>query len=409
MRYCCPDANTMVDARADHWMPMDQYIGGIEHAVLHLLYARFWTKVMRDLGLVKFDEPFTRLFTQGMLLAECFYREEESGRKRWFYPAEVDVKHDDKGRITGAVSVEDGRPVEFGGIEKMSKSKNNVVEPRDIIERFGADTARAYVMFAGPPAESAVWSDSGAAGVHRFLRKLWSSCREIGAHPGYAAASRFSPVQQGALDAQQAAFRRAIHLALKQAQYDYTRVQYNTVVSACMILLNTIEARFKADREQQAGSSSTTDANARTDATSGTAAAKGVADATGAAGENSSGDANSAAVLFEAIGILLRTLYPIAPHVTHALWVELGFANERGDLMDAAWPAVNESALKQDEIEIVVQVNGKLRGRITVPAGADQSAVQGIALADPTVQKFIEGKAVRKFIYVAGKLANVVV
>ena len=372
MRYCCPDANTMVDARADHWMPMDQYIGGIEHAVLHLLYARFWTKVMRDLGLVKFDEPFTRLFTQGMLLAECFYREDENGRKHWFYPAEVDVKHDEKGRITGAVAAADGKPVEFGGVEKMSKSKNNVVEPRDIIERFGADTARAYVMFAGPPVESAVWSDSGAAGVHRFLRKLWSACRDIGGFDGYAAAGRFSAVDQTSLNAQQSAFRRTIYVTLKQAQYDYTRIQYNTIVSACMIMLNTIEARFKADREQKP-------------------------------------DAQGTAAMFEAVGILLRTLYPLAPHVTHALWVELGFAQRHGDLMDTAWPVVDENALKQDEIEIVVQVNGKLRGRITVPATADQAAVQAIALADETVQKFIEGKPVRKLIYVPGKLANVVV
>ena len=364
MRYCCPDASTMVDARADHWMPMDQYIGGIEHAVLHLLYARFWTKVMRDLGLVKFDEPFTRLFTQGMLLAECFYREEENGRKRWFYPAEIDVKHDEKGRIVGAVAVDDGQPVEFGGIEKMSKSKNNVVEPRDIIERFGADTARAYVMFAGPPAESAVWSDSGAAGVHRFLRKLWSTCREAAEATAGNVGQRFVPVDQASLNPKQAAFRRMIHVTLKQALHDFTRVQYNTVVSACMKMLNGIE----------------------------------------------SDDARSSTpLLFEAISILLRTLYPLAPHVTHALWVELGFAAKHGDLMDAAWPAVDDNALKQDEIEIVVQVNGKLRGRITVPATADQAAVQAIALADETVLKFIEGKPVRKGIYVPGKLVNLVV
>jgi leucyl-tRNA synthetase len=364
MRYCCPDANTMVDARADHWMPMDQYIGGIEHAVLHLLYARFWTKVMRDLGLVKFDEPFTRLFTQGMLLAECFYREEENGRKRWFYPAEIDVKHDEKGRIVGAVAVEDGKPVEFGGIEKMSKSKNNVVEPRDIIERFGADTARAYVMFAGPPAESAVWSDSGAAGVHRFLRKLWTTCRGAADATSGNAAQRFVAIDQASLNPKQAAFRRMIHVTLKQALHDYTRVQYNTIVSACMKMLNGIE-----------------DDDAR----------------------------SSTPLLFEAISILLRTLYPVAPHVTHALWVELGFAAKHGDLMDAAWPAVDENALKQDEIEIVVQVNGKLRGRITVPATADQAAVQAIALADETVLKFVEGKPVRKVIYVTGKLVNLVV
>jgi leucyl-tRNA synthetase len=373
MRYCCPDANTMVDQRADHWMPMDQYIGGIEHAVLHLLYARFWTKVMRDLGLVKFDEPFTRLFTQGMLLAECFYREDESGRKRWYYPAEVDVKHDEKGRITGAVALEDGKPVEHGGIEKMSKSKNNVVEPRDIIERFGADTARAYVMFAGPPAESAVWSDSGAAGVHRFLRKLWSACREIHAFAKYDAASRFNAVNQASLNEKQAAFRRTIYVTLKQAQYDFARIQYNTVVSACMIMLNAIEAQDKSERAEGAF------------------------------------NANSTALMFEAVGILLRTLYPIAPHVTHSLWVALGFAAKHGDLMDAAWPTVDENALKQDEIEVVVQVNGKLRGRIKVPAAADQAAVQAIALADETVQRFVEGKPVRKVIYVPGKLGNLVV
>jgi leucyl-tRNA synthetase len=365
MRYCCPDANTMVDQRADHWMPMDQYIGGIEHAVLHLLYARFWTKVMRDLGLVKFDEPFTRLFTQGMLLAECFYREDPAtGRPRWYYPAEIEVKHDEKGRITGAVALADGQPVEFGGIEKMSKSKNNVVEPRDIIERFGADTARAYVMFAGPPAESAVWSDSGAAGVHRFLRKLWSTCREAAESTTGNASQRFTAVDQASLNPKQAAFRRMIHVTLKQALHDYTRVQYNTVVSACMKMLNGIESD-----------------EAR----------------------------SSTPLLFEAISILLRTLYPLAPHITHALWVELGFAAKHGDLMDAAWPAVDENALKQDEIEIVVQINGKLRGRITVPATADQAAVQAIALADETVLKFIEGKPVRKVIYVPGKLVNLVV
>jgi leucyl-tRNA synthetase len=228
-------------------------------------------------------------------------------------------------------------------------------------------------MFAGPPAESAVWSDSGAAGVHRFLRKLWSTCREIHSFAEYGAAKRFEPVDQASLNAKQAAFRRSIHVTLRQAQYDFSRVQYNTVVSACMIMLNTIDAHDKSER-----------------------------------GETTF-NANGVAVLFEAISILLRTLYPVAPHVTHALWVELGFAGKYGDLMDAAWPAVDETALKQDEIEIVVQVNGKLRGRITVPAAADQAAVQAIALADETVQKFVEGKPVRKVIYVPGKLVNVVV
>jgi leucyl-tRNA synthetase len=365
MRYCCPDAETMVDERVDYWMPMEQYIGGIEHAVLHLLYARFWTKVMRDLGLVKFDEPFTHLFTQGMLLAECFYREDVQGRRRWYYPAEVDVNYDDKGRPVGAVALDDGQSVLFGGIEKMSKSKNNVVEPRDIIERFGADTARAYVMFAGPPADSAVWADSGAAGVQRFLRKLWSTCR-IAAEGASAREQQFAPVDQAQLNAKEAALRRAIHLSLKQALHDYSRVQYNTVVSACMKMLNSIDDYLKEE-------------------------------------------GSHAALTFESIGLLLRTLYPIAPHVTHALWKELGFAAKFGDLLDAAWPEVVDAALSQEEIEVVVQVNGKLRGRVVIPVDADDNTAREAALADAQVQRFIEGKPVRKAIYVRGKLVNLVV
>ena len=361
MRYCCLDADRMVDERVDYWMPVDQYIGGIEHAVLHLLYARFWTKVMRDLGLIKFDEPFTRLFTQGMLLAECYYREDAAGRKRWYYPAEVDVKYDEKGRPVGAVALDDGQPVLFGGIEKMSKSKNNVVEPRDIIERFGADTARAYVMFAGPPAESAVWSDSGAAGVQRFLRKLWLVCRTVSeAATGY----RFAPVNQSALTPKQADVRRAVHASLKQALHDYDRIQYNTVVSACMKMLNSIDGE----------------------------------------------DARSSKPLaFECIGILLRTLYPIAPHISHALWMEMGFVEHYGDLLDAPWPVVDAAALKQDEIEVVVQVSGKLRGRVIIPADADENTARDAALADTNVQKFVGDKPVRKVVYVRGKLVNIVV
>ena len=189
MRYCSPDnASAMVDERNDYWMPMDQYIGGIEHAVLHLLYARFWTKVMRDMGLVKFDEPFKRLFTQGMLTAECYYREDEAGKKRWYYPSEIDVEYDDRGRPVKVTAAEDGEPVHYGGTEKMSKSKNNVVEPRDIIARFGADTARAFVMFAGPPDQSAPWSSSSADGTHRFLRRLWSFGAQTAAIDGTAGA-----------------------------------------------------------------------------------------------------------------------------------------------------------------------------------------------------------------------------
>ena len=360
MRYCCPDAQTMVDARSDYWMPMDQYIGGIEHAVLHLLYSRFWTRVMRDLGLVSFDEPFKRLFTQGMLLAHCYYREDANGKKRWFYPAEVEEQFDERGAPLGATAVEDGQPVIYGGIEKMSKSKNNVVEPGAFINRFGADTARAFVMFAGPPDQSAPWSDASAEGVHRFLKRLWSFCYHERARIAAAA-----PLSVAALDSGLKKHRHELHLALQQALFDFQRMQYNTVVSATMKMLNTLEA-VKA---QPAG----------------------------------------APLLREGTGILLRTLYPIAPHVTHSLWVELGFAKELGDLLDAPMAQPAQDALHQDELELVVQVSGKLRGRVTIAAGASEDSIKAAALADPHVQKFVGDKPVRKVIVVPGKLVNIVV
>ena len=357
MRYCCPDAGTMVDGRNDYWMPMDQYIGGIEHAVLHLLYARFWTKVMRDLGLVKFGEPFKKLFTQGMLLAHCYYREDANGKKRWFYPAEVEQQFDERGTPISAVAKEDGQPVIYGGIEKMSKSKNNVVEPGTFIQRFGADTARAFVMFAGPPDQSAPWSDASAEGVHRFLKRLWSLC--------YQKRDRIvsaSPI--GSLDSALKKTRHDIHAFLQQALNDFQRIQYNTVVSAAMKMLNALDSL----------------------------------------GEG----AAAASVLREGVSILLRTLYPMTPHVAHVLWVELGYAKEHGDLLDAPMAQPAADALRQDELELVVQVNGKLRGRVIVAAQADEAAIKAAALADEHVRKFVD-KPVRKVIYVKGKLVNIVV
>jgi leucyl-tRNA synthetase len=362
MRYACPDAQGgMVDARNDYWMPMDQYIGGIEHAVLHLLYARFWTKAMRDIGLVKFDEPFTRLFTQGMLLNESFYREDAAGKKRWYYPSEVNVQHDERGTPIGATAKEDGLPLALGGIEKMSKSKNNVVEPREFIASFGADTARLFTMFAGPPDQSAAWSDSGAEGAFRYLRRLWafgvrqaSLVREAG--------DDFSRIGNGAK-----ALRREVHLLLKQIRHDYDRLQYNTVASGAMKLLNALEA-FDSD-----------------------------------------GSGASDAALREGLSVLLRTLYPVCPHISHALWTELGFAARLGDLIDAPWPQVDEAALLQDEIELVLQIAGKTRGAIRVPAAADPAAIEATALAAPEFAKFSAGKAPRKVVIVPGRLVNVVV
>ena len=366
MRYTCPDSATMVDARNDYWMPMDQYIGGIEHAVLHLLYARFWTKVMRDLGLVKFDEPFTNLFTQGMLLHDCYYREEKGGSKRWFYPDDILIEHDDKGRPSRLTSRADGLPVLYGGTEKMSKSKNNVVEPRDFIHKFGADTARTFVMFAGPPDQSAAWSDSGAEGSYRFLRRVWNFGVKLNATNSIAACARINWLK-GTFDKEIKDFRLEIHTVLKQIDYDYQRMQYNTVVSGSMKLLNALE-NFKCE----------------------------ISDASNAA-------------LHEGFNILLRCLYPCAPHLAHALWVDLGYAKQYGDLLDAPWPQVDSSALQQDEMELMLQINGKLRGSVTVSATADKATIEAAALATEAFIKQAAGAAPKKVIVVPGRLINIVV
>jgi leucyl-tRNA synthetase len=367
MRYTCPDASTMVDERNDYWMAMDQYIGGVEHAVLHLLYARFWTKAMRDMGLVKISEPFKNLFTQGMLLNESYYREEASGKKIWFYPNEIEVQYDEKSRPVAAILKSDGQPVQMGGIEKMSKSKNNVVEPKDIIEQFGADTARLFTMFAGPPDQSAAWNNSGVEGAARYLRRLWASALKLsdtltGAVGATGATAAVSEVAGYAENVK--GLRREVHLTLKQIDADYDRLQYNTVVSGAMKLLNTIES-FKPEGE------------------------------------------GHAAALREAFGILLRGLYPVCPHITHAIWLELGLAAEYGEIIDAPWPQVDEAALVQNEIELMIQVNGKLRGSVKVAKDADKVTIEAAALATESIQKFLEG-APKKVIVVPGKLVNIV-
>ena len=362
MRYACPDAPTMVDARNDYWMPMDQYIGGIEHAILHLLYARFWTKVMRDMGLVRFDEPFTRLFTQGMLLNHIYLRRTAQGGLDHVAPEDVEPSFDADGRIVGGRSKIDSQPVEYGGVGKMSKSEKNGVDPQEVIDRYGADTARHYVMFAGPPNESAVWSDTGVEGSYRFLKRLWNFAH---AKADVVAAAAEPFTWSDAAGAVKSA-RREIHLTLKQANYDYERIQYNTVVSAGMKILNAIEAV--------------------------------PADAPGAV-----------ALTREGLSILLRVLYPIVPHVGCALWDDLGFAGKFGSLLDAVWPQVDAAALAQDEIELVLQVNGKLRGKIRVPATADNAAIEAAVRASPEVAKHAAGAPIKKIVIVPGRLVNVVV
>lgn len=361
-RYACPDATTMVDARTDYWMPMDQYIGGIEHAILHLLYSRFWTKVMHELGLVSFKEPAQNLLTQGMVLNETFYRENEAGKKTWFNPLDVDVSHDERGRPVSAVSKADALPVTMGGIEKMSKSKNNGVDPQTLIDQYGADTARLFTMFAAPPEQQLEWSGTGVEGASRFLRRLWAF--------GHAHADSLSRAAQFAseqLPEAAKALRREIYGVLKQADFDYQRLQYNTVVSAAMKMLNALEG-------------------AR------------------ALSETGSGEA----VLRECYGVLLRVLYPIVPHVTHELWEALGYATEFGELLDAPWPQVDESALEVSVLELVLQVNGKARGTLQVPKDASREQIEAAASAHEMFIRFAEGRAPKKVIVVPGRLVNVV-
>jgi leucyl-tRNA synthetase len=360
MRYCSPGSNdAMVDTRNDYWMPMDQYIGGIEHAVLHLLYARFWTKVMRDFGLVKFDEPFVNLLTQGMVLNETYYREDSAGKKTWFNPADVELTFDDKGRPVAAKLSSDGQAVQIGGTEKMSKSKNNGIDPQAIIDQYGADTARLFTMFASPPEQTLEWSGAGVEGAHRFLRRVWNYAQSH--------AADIDPVLSVSAtdDADIKTLRLEMHKLLQQADHDYTRLQYNTVVSASMKMLNLLEATTL-----QASPAART-------------------------------------ALGECVGIFLRVLYPVAPHLTHSLWATLGYAKAHGDLLDAPWPQVDSAALEQSHIELMVQVNGKLRGKITVAKGADKASIEAAALSDDNVKKFVEGTP-KKIIIVPGKLVNIV-
>jgi len=367
MRYACPDARidgkrAMVDERNDFWNPMDQYIGGITHAILHLLYARFWTKVMRDLGLVKMDEPFTRLLTQGMVLNHIYYRRTDKGGIDYFAPESVEALHDAAGHVVGARAKADGKAVEYGGVGTMSKSKLNGVDPQDMVDRYGADAARLFVMFASPPEATLEWSDAGVEGAHRFLKRLWTfGLARADAIKGAAGTFGWRDADAGVKVA-----RRDLHLALKQANYDYERIQYNTVVSAGMKMLNTLEAAPAAG-------------------------------------------AGATALLREGASILIRVLYPVVPHVGCALWDELGLAAQYGPLLDAPWPQVDATALQQDEIELVLQINGKLRGKLRVPAAADRNAIEVAARASAEVEKHAGGAAVKKVIVVPGRLVNVVV
>jgi len=358
-RYACPDSDSaMLDERAKYWLPVDQYIGGIEHAILHLLYARFFHKLMRDVGQVDSDEPFTNLLTQGMVVAPTFYREQADGKKHYYNPADVDVQLDERGRPLGASLKADGRPVAIGGTEKMSKSKNNGVDPQALIDRYGADTARLFMMFAAPPEQSLEWSDSGVEGGFRFLRRLW---KQVAVHVDDGPAPQ---LDKTALNEAQKAMRRQTHETLRKVSDDIgRRYTFNTAIAANMELLNAL-AKFDDASDQ------------------------------------------GRAVRQEALELVVLMLSPIVPHICHRLWQELGHAETVATM---AWPKVDESALVQNTVELVVQINGKLRGKITVPVDAANDAVEAAALGDPNVQRFVEDKPVKKVIVVPRKLVNIVV
>ena len=381
MRYCDPkNADAMVAEGADYWMPMDQYIGGIEHAILHLLYARFWTKVMRDLGLVKVDEPFTKLLTQGMVLNHIYSRRTAKGGKDYFWPHDVEHVLDEGGKIIGAKLKNEatsgdgllpvGTPIDYEGVGTMSKSKNNGVDPQDLIEKYGADTARLYTMFTAPPEATLEWNDAAVEGSYRFLRRVWnfgvklSAMDMEAAGASVASAGSLKDVEFGK---EAKALRLEIHTVLKQVDYDYQRMQYNTVVSGAMKMINALED-FKALE-----------------------------------------CAGAQVALIEGFGILLRCLYPATPHVAHSLWSQLGYAGHLGDLLDAPWPQVDPDALVRDEIELMLQVNGKLRGSIHVPAQADKAEIERIALASEAFVAQAAGAAPKRVIVVPGRLVNVVV
>jgi leucyl-tRNA synthetase len=358
-RYTCPDfTDGMLDPeRADYWLPVDQYVGGIEHAILHLLYARFFHKLMRDEGLVKCNEPFKRLLCQGMVLADSFYKQNDDGSKTWFNPTEVELTKDDKGKVTGA-SI-DGEQLELGGMTKMSKSKNNGIDPQSAVDEYGADTVRLFTMFAAPPEQTLEWSDEGVQGSFRFLRRLWAITQE------HIAAGEPAALEPDQLSDDQKALRRKTHETIKKVSDDYGRRQtFNTAIAAVMELINEVSRH--ADRSSAQG----------------------------------------LAVEREALSTAVLVLAPCVPHISHTLWNSFG--NE-GSVMNASWPQVDEDALIQDSIQYVVQVNGKLRGKVDVAADASKDEVESAAMADENVQRFTAGLTIRKVIVVPGKLVNVVV
>ncbi len=358
-RYCSPnDDSQMLDPeKANYWLPVDQYIGGIEHAILHLLYARFFHKLLRDVGLVKSDEPFKSLLCQGMVLADTYYREAPNGGQEWISPTDVTVERNEKGQVTSAISKLDGQPVISAGMSKMSKSKNNGIDPQQVIEQYGADTVRLFIMFTSPPEQTLEWSDSGVEGAHRFLKRVWKLVYDFSQGGSAVALTGLS------LNSDHKTLRRELHKTIKKVSDDIGRRNtFNTAIAAIMELMNHL-AKAKMESVEDR------------------------------------------AVMQEAIQALVLMLTPIVPHLSHHLWQVIGDGNA---VEDTLWPSVDESALVEDEKLIIVQVNGKLRAKITVAADATKEHVETVGLAEENVAKFIDSLTVRKVIYVPGKLLNIV-
>ncbi|PXW87761.1 leucyl-tRNA synthetase [Nitrosomonas sp. Nm84] len=360
-RYACPDqTQAMTDERANYWLPADQYIGGIEHAILHLLYSRFWSKIMRDLGLLTLDEPFTNLLTQGMVLNEIFYRKPDSGRIIYFNPSEVSIQYDEQGKRCGAVLQSDNQPVESGGIGTMSKSKNNGVDPQKLVEEYGADTARLFMMFASPPTQTLEWADAGVDGAYRFLKRLWKQAYTHLQH----GVVRIDPTLHQTLLPELKTLRMQLHQTVAKVSDDLERRHtFNTAIAAVMELMNGL-AKIQ-----------TTDPASRN-------------------------------LMQEALENIVLLLSPIVPHICHELWRELKPGTE---LFDQPWPQADTAAMVQDEIKLIVQVNGKLRGQINIAKDAGKEVIENAALTNEHIQKFIEGQTIKKIIVVPGKLVNIVV
>jgi leucyl-tRNA synthetase len=360
-RYTSPGAKDMVDARANYWLPVDQYIGGIEHAILHLLYFRFYHKLLRDEGMVHSDEPATNLLCQGMVIAETFYRTASDGSKIWINPADVEIRRDERARVVGAILKADGKPVEIGGIEKMSKSKNNGVDPQSMVDKYGADTVRLFSMFAAPPDQSLEWNEAGVEGMARFLRRFWREVTTHVANPDHPV------VDPSKLNAAQKTLRRQVHETIQKVSDDIgRRYAFNTAIAALMELLNAV-AKFDDASDQ------------------------------------------GRAVRHEALEAMVLLLNPVTPHISHALWQVLGHRIGPGPLEDHAWPRTDVAALAKDSVTLAVQVNGKLRGTIEVAVSAARDEIERLALAEPKVAEFVAGATPKKVIVVPGKIVNIVV